>query len=162
MMALCVGWRRCFPDIPSSPVFLWFMVLCDLDFCWTRTLVYNQLLDIKGFVWKDSQAGQLPKNFLPSERGEVSLAVTQVSELQLTEFSALLIRHSAELDLQQHGNRPAQFWKSFDKEVWMKPGCSRSWFPFTPCPALFLPRAWCWNTFQEWCSRVRKMLGSDL
>lgn len=61
-----MGWRRCSPDIPSSPVFLWFMVLCDLDLCWTRALDYNQLLDIKGFLWKGSQAGQVPNSFLSS------------------------------------------------------------------------------------------------
>ena len=61
----------------------------------------------------------------------ISLAVTQVSELQLTEFSALLISHSAELDLQQHSKRAGSFWKAFAKEVWMNPGCTRSWFPFT-------------------------------
>lgn len=79
-------------------------------------LDYNQLLDIKGFVWKDSQAGQVQNSFLSSEE-KVSLAVTQVSELQLTEYSALLVSHSAELDLQQHGKRASDFWKGFAKEV---------------------------------------------
>lgn len=35
------------------------------------------------------------------------LAVTQGSELQLTEFSVLLISHSAELDLQQQAREQA-------------------------------------------------------
>lgn len=51
---------------------------------------YNHHLDIKGFVWKDSLAGQVPNRFLSQEE-KVSLAVTQVFKLQQTEFAALLI-----------------------------------------------------------------------
>lgn len=33
---------------------------------------------------------------------------------------------------------------------------------FLPCPAPFSPRAWCGNTLQEWCLRVRKMLRGQM
>lgn len=70
------------------------------------------------------------------------LAVTQVSEPQLTDFSVLLISHSAELDLQQQAREQAISVKVLPRKFeWTRELISLH-MAFPPCPALFLPRAW--------------------
>lgn len=100
LVSVCVG--GCSPEIPSSPVFPWFMISV-----WLRSLSNqclrlhsapgHQRLHLERFV-------DLPsvKQFSVLWGEGISLAVTLVSELQLMEFSALLISHSVQPDLQQH------------------------------------------------------------
>lgn len=68
-----------------------------------QALDYSQL-DIKDFIWEDSQAGQVSNSFfLPS--GEKMCAWLSLKSQQLTELCALLLSHSAESDLQQQESR---------------------------------------------------------
>lgn len=102
---------------------------------------YNQHLDIKGFIWKDSLAGKVPNRFLSWEEKVPRYLWLSFSSSSYSGQS-LLPCSLVETVLQQHGKKAGSFCEGLSKDVWMNPGSTRSWLialhtVFLPCSALF-------------------------